>query len=130
MPGTRWSRWSREYRIGIVTSSRRDHFEIMHERTGLLPHVDFVVAQGDYERSKPAPDPYLMGIDRSGAPASECLAIEDSARGLAAAKAAGLACWVVPSGMTDGQDFAAADRRLESLGELVTLLGSLHRGRG
>lgn len=113
----------RDHRIGIVTSSRRDHFEIIHERTGLMPHFDFVVAQGDYERSKPAPDPYLAGIERSGKPAGECLAIEDSARGLASAKAAGLSCWVIPSGMTDGQDFAAADRRLDNLGELVTLLG-------
>lgn len=121
---------AREYRLGIVTSSRRDHFEIIHERTGLMPHFDFVVAQGDYERSKPAPDPYLMGIERSGASPSECVAIEDSARGLTAAKAAGLTCWVVPSGMTVGQDFTAADRMLGSLGELVAALGSVGRGRG
>ncbi len=110
------------YKIGVVTSSRRDHFEIIHRRTGMIPFFDFVVAEGDYTHSKPDPEPYLVGISRSGAGASACLAIEDSARGMTAAKAAGLSCWVIPSAMTDGQDFSAADKRLEDIGELARLL--------
>jgi len=31
----------------IVTSCRRDHFELMHESTGLLAHFDVVLAGGD-----------------------------------------------------------------------------------
>jgi HAD superfamily hydrolase (TIGR01509 family) len=110
------------FRLGVVTSSRRDHFDLIHERTGLLPYFDFVVAEGDYLRSKPDPEPYLAGIRRSGFDRSRCLAIEDSARGLAAAKSAGLACWVVPSRLTRGQDFTAADRILPSLAALPLMV--------
>src|SRR5262245_9321840 len=42
-----------QYIMGIVTSSRRDHFELIHQSTGLLRYFDFVLASGDYARSKP-----------------------------------------------------------------------------
>jgi beta-phosphoglucomutase-like phosphatase (HAD superfamily) len=54
----------------------------------------------------------------------DCLVIEDSERGLRAAKAAGLTCWVIPSGFTRGGSFAAADRVLGSPAELEALLGA------
>ena len=58
------------------------------------------------------------------------LAIEDSAIGLTAAKAAGLRCVVVPNPMTEGMDFDMADVRLGSLadvslGELLTSMGGM-----
>ena len=48
--------------------------------------------------------------------------IEDSERGLLAAKAAGLTCWVVPSPLTRPQRFTCADRVLNGLDELMALL--------
>ena len=41
--------------------------------------------------------------------------IEDSERGLLAAKAAGLACWVIPSGLTRSGRFDGADAVLTDL---------------
>src|SRR5690606_16240097 len=63
--------------MGIVTSSRREHFDIIHARTGLLRYFDFVLAEGDYPVSKPDPAPYLAAIARTGADPSACLVIED-----------------------------------------------------
>jgi beta-phosphoglucomutase-like phosphatase (HAD superfamily) len=37
---------------------------------------------------------------------------------LSAAKAAGLTCWVIPSALTRGSNFAAADRRFDDLSAL------------
>ena len=108
--------------VGVVTSSRRDHFNLIHGRTGLLAHFHFVVAEGDFSRSKPDPEPYLAGVKRTGLDKSKCLAVEDTLRGLTAAKAAGIACWVVPSELTRHQDFSAADRRLERLEQVIELL--------
>jgi len=113
------------YAMGIVTSSRRDHFEIIHAHSGLLTFFDFVLAGGDYARSKPAPDPYLAGIERLGVPTNRCIAIEDSERGLQAALAAELRCLVIPSGMTRGGDFTGATSILENVrnvpGNIATL---------
>ena len=106
---------ARRYRLAIVTSSEPGPFARTHARTGLLPHFELVLAQGDYPRSKPEPDPYLRAVERLGVAGERCLVIEDSERGLRAAKAAGLRCWVVPSPLTAGGRFDAADAVLENL---------------
>ena len=109
--------------MGIVTSSRRDHFHTIHRRTGLLEFFDFVLTSDDYAESKPAPDPYLAGIARTGYAPAECLAVEDAPRGLAAARAAGIDCWVIPTDLSRPADFSAATRILNNVQEIPALLG-------
>lgn len=106
--------------MGIVTSCRRVHFELIHAQSGLLQYMDFVLTLEDYERCKPDPEPYLLGLARCGHPAANCLVIEDSERGLTAAKAAGLACWIVPSRWTMSMNFARADRVVEGIQDIAT----------
>ena len=110
------------YRMAIVTTSRRAHFEVIHQASGIPALFSFVLAREDYVESKPAPEPYLTAVARIGLPPAECLVIEDSRRGMLAAKAAGLTCWVVPSALTRTSSFAEADRRFESLAELAEAL--------
>jgi HAD superfamily hydrolase (TIGR01509 family) len=113
------------YRMGIVTSSRRDHFEIIHRQTELLHYFDFVITADDCARTKPCPDPYMRALEASGVTRDSCLAVEDSERGLDAATAAGLRCVVVPSRLTQPQTFEGALRRLERIAELPELLLAL-----
>jgi HAD superfamily hydrolase (TIGR01509 family) len=108
--------------MGIVTSSRREHFETIHRRTGLLEFFQFAVTFEDYARSKPAPDPYLAAVARSGFPASRCLAIEDAPRGLIAARAAALDCWVVPTELTRRATFSDATKVLDRISDVSALL--------
>jgi len=108
--------------MAIVTSSRRDHFELIHAGTDLLHLFSFILCREDYREAKPDPEPYLLALQRSGADVRNCLVIEDSVRGLAAAKAAGLTCWVIPSAQTQVQDFSAADRILSGVTEVARLL--------
>ena len=110
------------FAMGIVTSSRRQHFETMHRRTGLLEFFDFAVTLEDYARSKPAPDPYLAAVARSGLPAGRCLAIEDAPRGLIAARAATLDCWVIPTDLTRQATFSGATRVLDRITDVSALL--------
>ena len=116
------TRLATHYRMAIVTSSKRAHFEIIHRSTGLPAHFAFVLAREDYRVSKPDPEPYVTAVARFGADKSTCLVIEDSRRGLLAAKAAGLTCWVVPSGLTRESSFDEADRRFDALSDLVDAL--------
>ncbi|WP_030333217.1 HAD-IA family hydrolase [Streptomyces sp. NRRL B-1381] len=55
------------------------------------------VADGESDRSKPHPDPYLMAAARLGLPPEACLVVEDSPTGIAAAEAAGCRVLAVPS---------------------------------
>jgi HAD superfamily hydrolase (TIGR01509 family) len=108
--------------MAIVTASGRAHFEQIHEPLGLLPHFEFVLAEGDYANHKPEPDPYLAAAERLGLEPSECLVVEDSERGLQSAVSAGMRCLVVPSGFSRGGDFRAAERVLESAHEIPALI--------
>jgi HAD superfamily hydrolase (TIGR01509 family) len=108
--------------MGIVTSSRRRHFETIHRHTGFLEYFDYAITADECENCKPAPDPYLQAIARSGFPAANCLAIEDAPRGLVAARAAGLDCWIVPTTLSRYADFSGATRKLGGITEVVSLL--------
>ncbi|MFO1057921.1 MAG: HAD-IA family hydrolase [Dongiaceae bacterium] len=76
-----------------------------------------IVTVQQVARRKPAPDIYELLLATLGVPAAAAAAFEDSANGVAAAKAAGLLTVATPSRWTRGQDFAAADLVLDSLGE-------------
>ena len=80
----------RGFPMGIVTSCHREHFEIIHAGSGILAHIDFVLVNEDYDRGKPHPDGYLAGRERIGLPPEDCLVVEDSPRGIEAARAAEL----------------------------------------
>jgi HAD superfamily hydrolase (TIGR01509 family) len=101
--------------MGMVTSSRRDHFDIIHRSSGLLSYFDFVLTGEDYSRHKPDPEPYLAAVKKSGCKKQDCLAIEDSERGLTAAKAAGIQCYIIPTELTSGGNFSRADKILKSI---------------
>lgn len=70
-------------------------------------------------RAKPAPDIYLHAAAVLGQPPARCLAIEDSAPGVRAAKAAGMHCVAVPTDWSRDHDFAVADAVLDSLDALA-----------
>ncbi len=106
------------YRMAIVTSCRREHFDAIHRHTGIPDLVEFVLAREDYGESKPDPEPYLAAVARMGVAKRDCVVVEDSLRGLMAAKAAGLTCWIVHSAMTAGLSFDGADRQFETLAEV------------
>ncbi len=112
-------------RMGIVTSSQREHFEIIHATTGLLDFFDFTLVREDYRHSKPAPEPYLTAMRQNGLSAAECVVIEDSDRGLRSAMAAGLRCIVIPQGLTRGLDFTGALRQLTDIRQVPPLIDEL-----
>jgi len=114
--------------MGVVTNSRREHFEIIHTSTGLLHYFDFVLTCEDYKKSKPDPEPFLTAIKRTELKREHCIIVEDSERGLDAAKAAGIRCIVVPTYLTRDSDFQGAYRVLNSIQEVpyevLRLLGT------
>jgi HAD superfamily hydrolase (TIGR01509 family) len=110
------------FRMAIVTSSQPRPFEAIHQRARILHHFEFALTRRDYAESKPHPEPYLRALERLQLAAADCLVIEDSERGLAAANAAGLTCWIVPSAQTRACRFAGADRVLANLDAVVAAL--------
>jgi len=108
--------------MAIVTSSRRDHFDLIHRNNGLLSFFDFILTREDYLHSKPNPEPYLKALKLSGLLAEECLVIEDTRRGLEAAHGAGLRCVVMPNRLTPDNTFEDAFGVICELQEITQLV--------
>ncbi|XP_071722025.1 CBBY-like protein [Rutidosis leptorrhynchoides] len=68
-------------------------------------------------RKKPDPAIYTLAAETLGVNPSSCVVVEDSAIGLAAAKAAGMKCIVTKSGYTADEDFLNADAVFDCIGD-------------
>jgi HAD superfamily hydrolase (TIGR01509 family) len=110
------------YRMAIVTSSEPEPFTAVHARAGIRHHFELVLTRDQYDNAKPDPEPYRRAVERLGVAPERCLVVEDSERGLRAAKAAGLTCWVVPTELTRDGRFAAADAVVENFDAVVARL--------
>ncbi|GAA0395060.1 HAD family hydrolase [Micromonospora gifhornensis] len=80
----------------LVTSSGRALVEIALDTLG-RDSFDVVVCGDEVEATKPHPEPYLTAARLLGVPIDRCVAIEDSATGVASAVAAGAAVLAVPA---------------------------------
>ncbi len=76
--------------VGLASASLRQWVDATLAGLRLEGAFDATVSASEVQRSKPAPDLYLAAAGRLGVPPEECLAVEDTAAGIASAKAAGM----------------------------------------
>lgn len=98
----------------VASSSHGGLLERKLRRVGLWDAFAPHIYSGDMvARGKPDPDIFLHAAAGVGAPASRCLAIEDSVNGVLAARAAGMTVWALTAG---GHMGPADPRRLRKAG--------------
>ena len=78
----------------LATSTVRE--EAMARMGLLFPRMHTAAFGDDVANGKPAPDIYLLAVERLGVAADRCLALEDSLPGVEAAERAGLTVIMVP----------------------------------
>lgn len=113
---------SKKYKMAIITTSRREDFELIHKDRGIVDFMDFVLCVEDYPKAKPHPDPYLAGLARFKALNTETIVIEDSQRGLTSSVNAKIDCVIVKNEFTLTHDFSKASFHINKLEELLNLL--------
>ena len=62
----------------------------------LLDRFDAMVCAGEYSKSKPDPEAFLLAAKKLGVAPESCLVFEDTEMGIQAARAAGMASVRVP----------------------------------
>ena len=122
LPGVReWIGEASELGLNVaIASTSSESWVSEHlDRIGLRNEFEILscCGLGDVMPAKPAPDCYLGACEQLGVKPANALAIEDSANGVTAAKAAGLWCVAVPNPLTRRLDFSAADVQLTSLAD-------------
>ncbi len=98
------------------------------EQLELMSFFGAIVTGDDVASRKPSPEAYLEAARRLGADPTRSIAVEDSAPGVAAARAAGMKTVAIPHSLTEGHDLSGAHLRVSHAGELTvarlaTLLG-------
>ncbi|OCA98698.1 HAD family hydrolase [Clostridium beijerinckii] len=111
----------RNIKIAIASSSERKEILRMVEECGIASCIDFVISGEECTQSKPDPEIYIRAIKALELLETEVLAVEDSALGIRAAKAAGLtvAALVAKDYYIDQSE---ADYKVNDLIEIISKL--------
>ncbi|HET7696868.1 MAG TPA: HAD family phosphatase [Vicinamibacterales bacterium] len=110
-------RLAAEWPLGIASGARRSEIELMLGGAGLSDVFRFIVAAGDTDNGKPAPDPYLRAAELHALPPAACVAIEDSHAGLESARGAGMR--TIGIATTYPRQTLIADAVIDSLDEVT-----------
>ena len=103
--------------IAVASSSLREWVNLKLSVIGLTDAFAIKLGGDDIENGKPAPDIYIKAAGLIGLETSECIAIEDSPIGLAAASSSGAYTICTLTDSTRHLDLSAADIIIENLEE-------------
>jgi beta-phosphoglucomutase-like phosphatase (HAD superfamily) len=110
------------YKMAIASSANAMRVKLILDKVQ-LHHPFSVIVDGDsYERSKPAPDCFLLAAQRLAAAPQECIVIEDSTNGVAAAQAAKMTCVGYAGSDHNEDDLTQADIVIKNFKSLVRSL--------
>ena len=108
--------------LAICSGANRGEIEFILRQLKWRSHFNPIIASDSVTRGKPDPEGYIRALEGLQQRATELLlpehvlAIEDSPKGIAAAKAAGMRCLAVGENYTRAE-LAAADRVISTLAE-------------
>lgn len=83
------------YKVAIVSTSKREFIDKILNLVGYGDLFDLIIAREDVKQLKPDPAAYLLALKKLNIKPQECIAIEDSIRGVQSAKGAQIKCLVV-----------------------------------
>jgi HAD superfamily hydrolase (TIGR01509 family) len=96
-------------RLAIATTTTPANVDALLDVTlGGSSDFDVICAGDSVANKKPAPDVYVLTLERMGLPAEACVALEDSRNGVLSAVAAAIPTVVTPGLYTTDHDFAEA----------------------
>lgn len=108
--------------LAIATTTSRDNIDVLLSASLGKDWEQWfaAIAAGDeVTRKKPAPDVYLKVLSKLKLPAPQCLAIEDSGIGLAAAIGAGIPVLISRSAYFSDDNFSGAACTIDDLTEVT-----------
>jgi HAD superfamily hydrolase (TIGR01509 family) len=82
--------------IAVVSGSTRESVTASLVTLNLLNRFDTMICAGEYAKSKPDPEAFLLAAEKLGVAPESCLVFEDTEMGIQAARAAGMASVRVP----------------------------------
>ena len=111
-------------KLAVATSSVGASARPFLDRHWIAQFFDVIITGDEIERGKPEPDIYMCAAEKLGVVADDCLVIEDSLSGIAAAKAAHMRVAAIPDRrFVDPREYdKEADYLLNDLSEIPALV--------
>jgi len=106
------------FKLILASSSRMEVIDIILKKFKLSDLFIAKVSGSELAHSKPHPEIFLRSAQLAGSEPKECIVIEDSKNGVAAAKAAGMKCIGFLNPSSGDQNLNDADRVIQSFKEL------------
>ncbi len=117
------------YRIGLVTSSRREYAVDILTKAGIFHYFDGCMFGDMVTKSKPDPEIYRKSAEILGVRPEYCIAFEDAPAGVESATAAGIDVIMIPDLVKpDEETKMRAWKVLDTLDEAIALLRMEARG--
>jgi HAD superfamily hydrolase (TIGR01509 family) len=110
---------ARSIKRAIASSSETEWVTYLVDGLGIRPRFQAIASGHDVIHRKPAPDLYLLAAQRLGVDPARSVALEDSAHGIQAARAAGMRVITIPNSVSQHQDLSGADARVQHFGEVT-----------
>lgn len=103
----------------LASSASMPNINRIFERFDLDRFFKAKISGADLKASKPHPEIFIKAAQLAGEAPENCMVIEDSTNGIAAAKAANIYCVGFKSPHSANQDYSKADRVITSFGEIL-----------
>jgi len=114
-------------RLALATASYGHDAMAVLETLDITAYFEVVASNLDVERNKPFPDVFLHVAGKLKVAPECCVVLEDSEKGIRAARAAGMAGIAVPNVHTRDHDFSEASVVVDSLRDVtLELIDSLN----
>lgn len=107
--------------IALVSNKNTAHSELLLQSLGIIEYFQTILGGDAVKNCKPAPDPLMEAIQRSGAQATTAVMIGDSINDFDAAAAAGVRSIGCTFGYGEAGELERAAIRIDSLEELLPL---------
>jgi HAD superfamily hydrolase (TIGR01509 family) len=109
----------KKYKLALASQGHRYNVDIIVKKFKLSKFFQAIIGKQDVNKGKPNPEIFLKASKELKVKPEECLVIEDTEKGIIAAKRAGMICIAVPDSWTKRyNDFSKADLVVNLLGEI------------
>jgi len=109
----------KKYKLALASQGHRYNVDIIVKKFKLSKFFQAIIGKQDVNKGKPNPEIFLKASKELKVKPEECLVIEDTEKGIIAAKRAGMICIAVPDSWTKRyNDFLKADLVVNLLGEI------------
>jgi HAD superfamily hydrolase (TIGR01509 family) len=109
----------KKYKLALASQGHKYNVLAIVKKFGFNRFFDVVLAKQDVNASKPNPEIFLKTAEKLKVKPEECLVIEDSEKGIIAAKNARMKCIAIPDNWTRKyNDFSKADLIVKNLSDI------------